>query len=378
MPRAATLAELAAEKKIIVCCGAGGVGKTTTAASLSVAAARMGRRVLVLTIDPSRRLAEALGVSRNPPKPVALSAERLEAAGIHAPGHLEAWMVDPKLVSDEAVRRFAGSEEAARPVLENRIYQLGTQMVAGLHEYTAMKSLHRFLSEGTYDLVVLDTPPSRNALDFLDAPGRMAKLLDGAIFKAFMPSQKSLLGRAASKLVNKVLGSVFGDDGPAELTTFFGVFSGLFASVSEELVDVRKRLAQNDAAFVLVTTPSAAALTEAHFFHDRIGQLGLPFRGFVLNRSKARLDGATFPSASVAPADASPTLRRALEKLAPLARQESLQVTKDKGLLADLALRGGPGAFALALPNLTAGSSELQSLYQLAEVIGGERRSVPR
>ena len=372
------LAQLAQESRIIVCCGAGGVGKTTTAASLAVAAARLGRRVLVLTIDPSKRLAEALGVARNPAAPVPLPADRLAASGISPPGSLEAWMLDPKRVSDDAVRSFAKTEEAARPILENRLYQQGTSIIAGLHEYTAMKALHGFVMGGRYDLVILDTPPSRNALDFLDAPSRLSRFMEGPIFKMFLPAEGGLLKRAASKIVARVLEAVFGEAFAGELTVFFSVFSRLFSSLNTDLAEVRKLLTERGSSFVLVTTPSPAALTEAHFFHDKILQLGLPFGGFVLNRSRARPDGKTFPVPSGAESSVPPELRSGLEKLKWLARGEALEVTRDRGLLADLALRGGKDAFALAVPGLPAGASDMETLTAIAEMILKERRSGPR
>ena len=377
-PGAQTLRSLALTKRVIVCCGAGGVGKTTTAAAISLAAAKLGRKVLVLTIDPSRRLAEALGVSRNPPEPVPLSPERQLAAGIEPPGSLEAWMLDPKRVSDDAVLRFVGSEEAARPILQNRLYQEGTAIIAGLHEYTAMKALHRFVTEGKYDLVVLDTPPSRNALDFLDAPNRFARFVEGPIIKMFLPTKAGLFSRAGTRLVTRVLAAVFSEEFAAELSVFIGVFSRLFASLSVDLLQVRERLTEDDAAFLLVTTPSQAALTEAHFFHDKIRQLRLPFRGFVLNRSQASPEGDRFPSAELLPADASEALRSGIEKLKWLGRTESLQVSRDRGLLADLALRAGKGAFAIALPSVSAADSDGETLNTLARIIFAERRSGPR
>ena len=373
-----TLAQLIEKNKVIVCCGAGGVGKTTTAASVALAGARLGRRVLVLTIDPSRRLAETLGVSRNPPEPVAVPEDRQRAAGIELPGNLDAWMLDSKLVADEAVRRFAGSEERARPVLENRLYQQATLILAGLHEYTAMKALHRFITEGHYDLVVLDTPPSRNALDFLEAPRRLAGFLDGAIFRMFMPSKAGLIGRAGVRLIARVLRLVFGAEFATELTAFFESFSALFESINADILDVRERLTQSDTAFLLVTTPSEAAVKEAHFFHDRILQLELPFRGFILNRSQAGRSDKVFPDASQLAPDASPALRSGLEKLKWLARSEHLEVARDRGLLADLALRGGKDAFALALPNLPAGANDIATLAQIATLALAERRSGPR
>ena len=216
------IGDLLRKKKVIVCCGAGGVGKTTTAAAISIAAARAGRKVLVLTIDPSRRLAETLGVSRNPTDPVRIPKERSDAAGITT-GTLDAWMLDIKLVSDGAVRRLVKSEADAQRILTNRIYQQVSTMVAGMHEYTAMEALHRLVHEGRYDLVVLDTPPSRNALDFLEAPRRLSGLVDSRAISAFLPKSDSMVARAASRVIEKILSAVFGEDlGNQRLVGFGG------------------------------------------------------------------------------------------------------------------------------------------------------------
>lgn len=364
-----SVGELIRSQRVIVCCGAGGVGKTTTAASLSIAAARLGRRVLVLTIDPSRRLAETLGVSRNPPRPVPMPQARLDAAGIQAPGSLETWMLDPKLVSDASVRRLTKTAEDAQRIMDNRIYQHATAMVAGLHEYTAMEALHRFLTEGRYDLVVLDTPPSRNALDFLEAPGRLAKFLDGTIFRLFLPKEGGIISRAASRLVERVLRGVFGAEFAGELTAFFSVFSGIFSALNSDLLEMRSLLSRPDVAFLLVTSPAPAALTEAHFFQDKIEELGLPFRGFVLNRSRARTDRKVAPGPELLPAGASPAAHSGMEKLKQLASTEQLQAAKDQGLLADLALRAGSAAVAVAVPNLPHGADELATLLSVAEAL---------
>ena len=371
------LGAIVAHGKVIVCCGAGGVGKTTTAASLGLAAARLGRRVLVLTIDPSRRLAETLGVARNPPAPVPLPDALSRAAGIAAPGHLDAWMLDPKVVADEAVRRLAGTDERARQLLGNRIYQQATTMVASMHEYTAMKALHRFVSEDHYDLIVLDTPPSRNALDFLDAPKRLAGLLDGAILNVFLRPKTGLVNRAASRLVKQVLNAVFGEQFAAEFAAFIESSAAMVGSLSTDLRQMRERLARPDVAFLLVTSPSEAAIVEAHFFHERVLALGLPFRGFILNRSQADT-GRVFPEDGHLPPDTSPALRTGLEKLKRLARAEFLRSASDRGLLADLALRAGTDAFAMAFPDLPAGASDIGTLIRIAELIRSERRSGPR
>jgi len=368
------LHELVLRKRAIICCGAGGVGKTTTSASLAIAAARLGRRVLVLTIDPSRRLAETLGVSSNPPEPTPLSPERMRAAGITPPGFLHAWMLDAKRVSDESVHRFAQDEGVVQSLLGNRVYQQATQMVSGLHEYAAVKALHRFITEGVYDLVVLDTPPSRNALDFLDAPNRFAAFFDSGVFKLFMPGSKSLFGRTAGRLINRVLGAVFGSEFANEMSAFLGAFATLFGSLNADFKQIQEFLKTDAAAFLLVTSPSEAALAEAHFFHDKIVNLGLPFAGFVLNRSSARTE-KEFPLPTMVPEGGPAALGTALEKLKWLARTEHLRATRDRGILADLGLRGGSSAFAIPLPELPTGASDVATLATIADLVLQERRS---
>ena len=161
------LFKLLMKRRVVVCCGAGGVGKTTTSAALAIAAARAGRRVLVVTIDPSKRLAEALGVDRNPTEPVKVGQD----TGLlnHCKGSLEAWMLDPQLIADNVVQRFSSSKSDASTLMSNPIYRNVTAMVAGMQEYTAVQALYEFINEDRYDLVILDTPPSRDALRFLDA-----------------------------------------------------------------------------------------------------------------------------------------------------------------------------------------------------------------
>ena len=194
------LRALLRSSKLCVCCGAGGVGKTTTSAALALSGARLGLRVLALTIDPSKRLAQALGVARNTPHPVLLDRARLTALGVPDEGSLSAWLLDPQLVSDAVVNREAGKE--AEALKRNLIYREISGMVAGMQEYTAVEALHTFLQDDAYDLIILDTPPARHALRFIDSPQRIASFLDKKIFQLFVPSQAGLLGRVASRVID--------------------------------------------------------------------------------------------------------------------------------------------------------------------------------
>lgn len=363
--------DLLRTKRILVCCGAGGVGKTTTAAALSLAAARAGRRVLVLTIDPSKRLAETLGVSRNPPEPVAVPAERQALAGIKAPATLEAWMLDHKLVADSAVRRLTKTKEEAERVLSNRLYQQISTMVAGMHEYTAMEALHRLVNAGRYDLVVLDTPPSRHALDFLEAPRRLSRLIDTRAISAFMPKSDGMMARAASRVIERVLGAVFGDEFASEFVSFVAMFAGIFQSLSVDVNTMRTFLSGPDVAFLLVSSPAPTTLAEAHFFQDKTRELGLPFRGFVLNRSRALNVAKPLPDLSMIEGVEATTavLKRGMEKLQGMAKTELEWATRDLALLRDLETRAGENATAIALPELPQGADDMGTLISVADVL---------
>jgi anion-transporting ArsA/GET3 family ATPase len=369
MPNARRIGELVLSEKIIVCCGAGGVGKTTTAAALSLAAARAGRRVLVLTIDPSKRLAETLGVSRNPPEPVALPLDRQTLAGITAPGSLEAWMLDHKLVADSAVRRLTKTPEEAERILANRLYQQISTMVAGMHEYTAMEALHRLVSAGRYDLVVLDTPPSRHALDFLEAPGRLARLVDSRAISAFLPKSDGIVARTTGKVIERILGAVFGAEFASEFMLFVSTFAGIFESLTRDVTKMREFLSGPNVSFLLVCSPAATTLAEAHFFQDKTRELGLPFRGYVLNRSRARNMGKTMPEPSMAGDTASAIASAAIEKLRRLAQIELEWAGRDYALLRDLEVRAGAGATAIALPELPEGANDMGTLISIADYL---------
>ena len=363
------LEELLRVKRVLVCCGAGGVGKTTSAAALGVAAARLGRRVLVLTIDPSRRLAETLGVAQNPVAPVPVPADRVAAAGIRPPGALDAWLLAPKLVADASVRRLIRAPGEAERLIANRIYQEVSTVVAGMHEYTAMEALHRLVEEGRYDLVVLDTPPSRNALDFLEAPKRLARLLDMRVFRAFLPRSGGLVTRAASKVVERILAAVFGAEFAGEFTTFLSAFAGLFGLLNGDVSRMRAVLGGADAAFLLVCSPAPEALAEAFFFRDKTAELGLPFCGFLLNRSRGARSSRRLPTEDLLPEKAGAEARRGLAKLIALGRAELAAAERDRALLAELATRAGAGAFAVAAPDLPAGVDDLATLRTVAEAL---------
>ena len=179
---------LISNKRVVVCSGAGGVGKTTTSAAIALAAARDGKRAVVLTIDPARRLADALGMPGLPSEPAPVPRELLDRAGVPPHGSLHALMLDPKATFDALVRRL-NEPAAARRILDNRLYQQVSGLLAGMQEYTAEEKLHELAGDPRFDVVVVDTPPTRNALDFLEAPNKLMRFLDERVLKWFAPQQ---------------------------------------------------------------------------------------------------------------------------------------------------------------------------------------------
>jgi anion-transporting ArsA/GET3 family ATPase len=353
---------LVREKAVIVCCGAGGVGKTTTAAAIGVAAAVQGRKVLVLTIDPARRLAEAMGIPEAARVPSAVPRAKLEALGVPAKGELHAWMLAPEVVFESMVRRLAGDEERVQEILKNRLYQHLSKIVAGMQEYTAAEALYSLSMEGKYDLVVLDTPPSRNALEFLEAPRKLSMVLDERIIGVFLPKKGGAIRRAASDLIEKVFTKAFGEGFYQELQAFLGAFSGMFGGMRQHAEAVRTLLTSDRSTFLLVTSPEPAALAEAAFFQAKIAELGVPFAGYVLNRSWAYTRGFVAPEAIAIEGEAEAA---AMKKLRQLADAERWRAQRDRDLLARLRMETAAGS-AIATPHLGGAVEDLAGLAELA------------
>ncbi len=351
-------------KKVIVCCGAGGVGKTTTAAAIGVASAVHGRKVLVLTIDPARRLAEAMGIPEAARTPSPVPRAKLDELGIPIQGELYAWMLSPEVVFESMVRRLATDEARVQEILNNRLYQHLSRIVAGMQEYTAAEALYTLSTEGKYDLVVLDTPPSRNALEFLEAPRKLSMFLDERVIGVFLPKKGAFM-RAASDLIERVFSRAFGEGFYKDLQGFLGAFSGMFGGMRAHAEAVRKLLSSDDAAFLLVTSPEPAALAEASFFQTKIKDLGLPFAGYVLNRSWAYTRGFGGPEAIQLAPDAGETERVALKKLGQLADAERWRAQRDRDLLARLRMETESGS-AIATPHLGGAVEDLVGLGTLA------------
>ena len=360
------VAALLAHKRVVVCCGAGGVGKTTTAAALGLAAAMLGRRALVLTIDPARRLAEAIGTPEAARAPVPVADTRLAGAGIS--GTLATWMVDPSVVFERMVRRLTTDEAQATAILQNRIYRALADLVAGMQEYTAAEALYGFVESGEYDLVVLDTPPSRNALDFLEAPRKLSLFLDERIVGAFLPSAGGggLFRNRARQIAHSVFARIFGDGFFEELQQFLAAFSGMFTAMRSHAESVRTLLKSDASSFVVIASPEPAALAEAgHLQRTLTTEMLLPFAGFILNRSWAYTRGLVSPGDLPLPANATPVDHAALAKLEILAQAELRLAERDRRILAQLRESGG-AAPAVATPQLD-GDLDFAALLLIAE-----------
>ncbi len=265
--------------QIIVCCGSGGVGKTTTAAALALRAAEKGRTVCVLTIDPARRLAQSMGLTEldNTPRPV-------KGAQLNG-GSLDAMMLDMKRTFDEVVEQHATPEKAEQ-ILNNPFYVALSSSFAGTQEYMAMEKLGQLHATDTWDLIVVDTPPSRSALDFLDAPDRLSSMLDGRFIKLLLAPAKgpARLLSAGFGIVTSALNKVLGAQVLTDMQTFIAAFDTLFGGFRQRAEATYALLQADGTAFVVVAAPEPAAMREASYFVERLADEQMPLAGLVINR----------------------------------------------------------------------------------------------
>ena len=295
------------ETRIVVCCGAGGVGKTTTSAALALAAAEAGRTVVVLTIDPARRLAQSLGLVELDNEP-----RRVEVAG--ADGELHAMMLDMKRTFDDIVTAHS-TPDRAQAILENPFYQTLSSSFSGTQEYMAMEKLGQLRASDEWDLIIVDTPPSRSALDFLDAPNRMSRFLDGTMIRLLTaPSRTGFKFASAgflffSRIISKILGGQLLRD----ISAFVAALDTMFGGFRERATATYELLRRPGTWFVVVASPEPDALREASYFVDRLSAEGMPLAGLVVNR--------THPPATTA-----------------------LSATRAEGAAEEVAEAGGPGA----------------------------------
>jgi anion-transporting ArsA/GET3 family ATPase len=338
------------DTRIVVCCGAGGVGKTTTSAAVALAAAEAGRTVVVLTIDPARRLAQSLGLEELDNEP-----RRVDVP--EAKGELHAMMLDMKRTFDDIVVAHS-TPERAQQILENPFYQSLSSSFAGTQEYMAMEKLGQLRAAGTWDLVVVDTPPSRSALDFLDAPNRMSRFLDGTMIRLLTaPSRAGLRFVSAGFLVfSRIVSKVLGGQLLRDVSAFVSALDTMFGGFRERATATYELLRRPGTAFVVVATPEPDALREASYFVDRLSAEGMPLAGLVLNRthpptttalSATRAEGLAEQVAEqtgVEGADlAAAALRVHAERMAQAAREQHL-ADRFTSAHPDVAVRTVPAA----------------------------------
>jgi anion-transporting ArsA/GET3 family ATPase len=282
-----TFDDIVRDRHIVVCCGTGGVGKTTVAAVVAVEGARRGRNAVVVTIDPAKRLANTLGLDSLSNVAHEIDRRRWDPTG-DAPrgGRLSALMLDTKSTFDHLVATYALDDDQTQRILGNRFYRNVSTALSGTQEYMAMEKLHELHEEGGYDLIVVDTPPTRHALDFLDAPRRLTRLLDNRIFRLLMMPTRAYLRVASAavqrflRTVSKVVGTEVIDD----VVAFFRAFEGMEEGFRDRATSVLALLADPSSSFVLVTSPRRDAIDEAAFFAERLDESDIPVEGLIVNR----------------------------------------------------------------------------------------------
>jgi anion-transporting ArsA/GET3 family ATPase len=289
----ASVDEILEGKRICICAGSGGVGKTTTSAAIAAGMAARGKKVAVLTIDPAKRLADSLGLpelgnTERRVDPALFERHDIDAGG----GELWAMMLDAKATFDEVVAKHAPDAETRDRILSNRIYRELSNALAGSQEYMAMERLFELHQEDRYDLLVLDTPPSRNALDFLDAPRRLTQFIEGRSLQLFLRPTgigMRVFGRGTSMMFS-VLKRVTGMDLIEDISEFFQAFSGMVGGFQERAKRVNELLADKRSSFLVVCAPQGEPISEAVYFHRKLVEAGLPFGGVIVNKVHAGYD----------------------------------------------------------------------------------------
>lgn len=382
------------QQKLVICCGSGGVGKTTVAAALALRGARSGKKVLVLTIDPARRLADSLGVGALSNDEVPIPAHKLRAIGVPQEGELWALMLDARRTFDGLVERFAATAEVRDRILNNRYYQQISGSMVGSQEYMAMERLLDVQERGGYDLIVLDTPPSRHALDFLSAPARLREVLEEGVLswllkpssKIFNSVQKRLMGGGEGGMLASIE-RVLGLSMLSDLSEFVMNFRDLLGGFRARAVRTAELLADEKTSFVLVTSPNVMAVREADYFREQLVLRGLNLGGFIIHRTLplSALEPGSLEMQSLR--NLSPDAWRALfpaaspQALAPEHYQHILAILHERlesylelasidwQNLQWLRSRGGEGRLFLTLPELSSDIHDLPGLDALGQLM---------
>ena len=370
------LAELITDPdtRIVVCCGAGGVGKTTTSAALALAAAEAGRTVVVLTIDPARRLAQSLGLVELDNEP-----RRVDVPG--ARGELHAMMLDMKRTFDDIVVAHSAPERAQQ-ILDNPFYQTLSSSFAGTQEYMAMEKLGQLRAGDRWDLIVVDTPPSRSALDFLDAPNRMSRFLDGTMIRLLTaPSRTGFkIASASFMFFSRIISKILGGQLLRDISSFVAALDTMFGGFRERATATYELLRRPGTWFVVVATPEPDALREASYFVDRLSAEQMPLAGLVLNRthpptttvlSATRAEGAAEEVLEAGGADAelaAGALRVHAERMAQATREQHL---------ADRFTSAHPEVAVRTVPAAAGDVHDLDGLRGMADALTGPDGDTP-
>jgi anion-transporting ArsA/GET3 family ATPase len=357
---------------IIVCCGSGGVGKTTTSAALALRAAERGRKVVVLTIDPARRLAQSMGIEKldNTPRPV---------TGVRAGGgSLDAMMLDMKRTFDEVVESQA-TPEKARQILENPFYIALSSSFAGTQEYMAMEKLGQIRQDaqrdGSYDLIVVDTPPSRSALDFLDAPERLSSFLDGRFIRLLLAPARgpARMMSAGFGMITSALTKILGAQVLRDMQTFVAAFDTLFGGFRQRAQKTFELLQADGTAFLVIAAPEPDALREAAYFVERLSEDRMPLAGLVVNRASPAPLGSL--SADEAMAAATRLRKRDPESLtAGLLRlhADRSRMVEREARLRERFAAAHPEVPTAVVPALAGDVHDLDGLRRVGELLAGE------
>ncbi|WP_046469205.1 ArsA family ATPase [Allosalinactinospora lopnorensis] len=360
--------------RIIVCCGSGGVGKTTSAAALGLRAAERGRDTVVITVDPARRLAQSMGLRRldNTPRPVPLASGD-DGARQRPPGTLHAMMLDMKRTFDEIVEAHADPERA-RQILANPFYQSLSSSFSGTQEYMAMEKLGQLRQSGDWDLIIVDTPPSRSALDFLDAPKRLGRFLDGRLLKILSAPAKSgafrLIG-AGVGMVTGVISKIVGAQVLKDVQTFVTAFDAVFGGFQERAEQTYRLLQAPGTAFVVVAAPDPDALREASYFIERLNEDRMPLAGVVVNRTHRTAVQQLSAARSLAAAEAlDESGDHALAASALRLHAERTQVQAREIRLREHLTSAHPGVPIVEVPARPEDVHDLDGLREIGEALG--------
>jgi anion-transporting ArsA/GET3 family ATPase len=350
------LASVIAAHRVVVCVGSGGVGKTTTAASLALWGALSGRQTAVVTIDPAKRLADCFGIDPTNAHGKPVPSEMFQAYGLNPSGTLTALLIDQPSAWDAAIARYAPTAEICDRILANRFYQGLSRTFAGSHEYIALDTLALLIQQGTYDLIVVDTPPARQALDFLEAPQRLQRFLDSRARKWFLRPAGgwnifSAMNKTTAFLLRKIEEAT-GISALAEISDFFTTMQGMFDDFGERFQRVSALLASEETAFVLVSTLEEEVLTEATQFLADLDRLTIALKAVIFNRTHAEV------TTRIAEEKTAVTLSEQLARAVQLAAADA-QASKwlVKNLFAHQTLAHGEAArfaqFARRVPSTT-------------------------